>query len=127
MRRPMSVTGGKATKRARLVRITVSIARGTLRSAEFCIASGLKYHIVDAEWKINYLHDDEVTDLLEISDPSITTILTYSTRHSYCERNIRQARMGASGFEKFGICLFCWKRRIPGRGRAETPFGEDHS
>ena len=101
----MSVTGGKATKRTRLGKITASIARGTLRSAEFCIASGLKYHVVDAEWKMNYLHDDEVTDLLEISDPSITTILTYSTRHSYCERNIRQARIGASGFEKFGICL----------------------
>ena len=101
----MSVMGGKATKRTRLGRITASIAHGTLRSAQFCVASGLNYHIVDAEWKMNYLHDDEVTDLLEISDPSITTILTYSTRHSYCERNIRQARMGASGFEKFGLCL----------------------
>jgi hypothetical protein len=101
----MSVAGGKATKRARLGKITASIARGTLRSAQFCIASGLKYHIVDAEWKMSYLHDDEVTDLLEISDPSITTILTYSTRHSYCERNLRQAWTGASGFEKFGFCL----------------------
>ena len=101
----MSVAGGKATKRARLGKITASIARGTLRSAQFCIASGLKYHIVDAEWKMSYLHDDEVTDLLEISDPSITTILTYSTRHSYCERNMRQAWTGASGFEKFGFCL----------------------
>jgi len=101
----LSAMGGKATKRTRLGRITASIAHGTLRSAQFCIASGLKYHVVDAEWKMNYLHDDEVTDLLEISDPSITTILTYSTRHSYCERNIRQARMGASGFEKFGLCL----------------------
>jgi alkanesulfonate monooxygenase SsuD/methylene tetrahydromethanopterin reductase-like flavin-dependent oxidoreductase (luciferase family) len=54
---------------------------------------------------MSYLHDDEVTDLLEISDPSITTILTYSTRHSYCERNMRQAWTGASGFEKFGFCL----------------------
>ena len=101
----MSVTGGKATKRARLGNITASIARGTLRSAQFCITSGLKYHIIDAEWKMNYLHDDEVTDLLQVSDPSVTTILTYSTRHSYCERNTRQARMGASGFEKFGLCL----------------------
>lgn len=101
----MSVASGKATKRARLGKITASIARGTLRSAQFCIASGLKYHIVDAEWKMNYLHDDEVTDLLEISDPSITTILTYSTRHSYCERNMRQAWTGASGFDKFGFCL----------------------
>lgn len=101
----MSVTGGKATKRARLGKITASIARGTLRSAQFCITSGLKYHIIDAEWKMNYLHDDEVTDLLQVSDPSVTTILTYSTRDSYCERNIRQARMGASGFEKFGLCL----------------------
>jgi hypothetical protein len=101
----MSVAGGKATKRARLGKITASIARGTVRSAQFCVASGLKYHIVDAEWKMNYLHDDEVTDLLEISDPSITTILTYSTRHSYCERNMRQAWTGASGFEKFGFCL----------------------
>jgi hypothetical protein len=101
----MSVAGGKATKRARLGKITASIGRGTLRSAQFCIASGLKYHIVDAEWKMSYLHDDEVTDLLEISDPSITTILTYSTRHSYCERNMRQAWTGASGFEKFGFCL----------------------
>ncbi len=101
----MSVKSGKATKRARLGKITASIARGTLRSAQFCIASGLKYHIVDAEWKMNYLHDDEVTDLLEISDPSITTLLTYSTRHSYCERNMRQAWTGASGFDKFGFCL----------------------
>ena len=101
----MSVAGGKATKRARLGKITASIGRGTLRSAQFCIASGLKYHIVDAEWKMSYLHDDEVTDLLEISDPSITTILTYSTRHSYCERNMRQAWTGALGFEKFGFCL----------------------
>jgi len=101
----MSIAGGKSTKRARLGKITASIARGTVRSAEFCISSGLKYHVVDAEWKINYLHDDEVTDLLEVSDPSVTTILTYSTRHSYCERNIRQARMGASGFQKFGLCL----------------------
>jgi hypothetical protein len=101
----MRVTSGKATKRARLGKITASIARGTLRSAQFCIASGLKYHIIDAEWKMNYLHDDEVTDLLEISDPNITTILTYSTRHSYCERNMRQAWTGASGFEKFGFCL----------------------
>jgi hypothetical protein len=101
----MRVTSGKATKRTRLGKITASIARGTLRSAQFCVASGLKYHIVDAEWKMNYLHDDEVTDLLEISDPSITTILTYSTRHSYCERNMRQAWTGASGFEKFGFCL----------------------
>jgi hypothetical protein len=101
----MSVAGGKATKRARLGKITASIARGTLRSAQFCITSGLKYHVIDAEWKMNYLHDDEVTDLLQVSDPSVTTILTYSTRHSYCERNIRQARMGASGFEKFGLCL----------------------
>ncbi len=105
LRIPMSVTGGKATKRVRLGKITASIARGTMRSAEFCIASGLKYHIIDAEWKMNYLHDDEVTDLLEVSDPSATTVLTYSTRHSYCERNIRQALMGASGFEKFGLCL----------------------
>ena len=101
----MSVAGGKATKRVRLGKITASIARGTLRSAQFCIESGLKYHIVDAEWKMNYLHDDEVTDLLEVSDPSITTILTYSTRHSYCERHMRQAWTGASGFDKFGFCL----------------------
>jgi hypothetical protein len=101
----MSVVGGKATKRTRLGKITASIARGTLRSAQFCIRSGLKYHVVDAEWKMNYLHDDEVTDLLEISDPSITTLLTYSTRNSYCERNMRQAWTGASGFEKFGFCL----------------------
>lgn len=101
----MTVMGGKATKRTRLGKITASIAHGTLRSAQFCVASGLKYHVIDAEWKMNYLHDDEVTDVLEISDPGITTILTYSTRHSYCERNIRQARMGAAGFEKFGLCL----------------------
>jgi len=101
----MNVAGGKATKRTRLGKITASIARGTVRGAQSCIASGLKYHVVDAEWKMNYLHDDEVTELLRMSDPSITTILTYSTRHSYCERNIRQARIGATGFERFGLCL----------------------
>jgi hypothetical protein len=101
----MKVTGGKATKRARLGKITASIARGTIRSAQFCIASGLGYHIIDSEWKMNYLHDDEVADLLRVSDSNVTTILTYSTRHSYCERNIRQATIGASGFEKFGLCL----------------------
>jgi hypothetical protein len=101
----MRVAGGKSTKRTRFGKITASIARGTLRSAQFCITSGLKYHIVDAEWKMNYLHEDEVIDLLEISDPNITTLLTYSTRHSYCERNMRQAWTGASGFEKFGFCL----------------------
>lgn len=101
----MSIAGGKSTKRTRLGKITASISRGTVRSAESCIASGLKYHVIDAEWKMSYLHDDEVTDLLEVSDPSVTTVLTYSTRHSYCERNIRQARMGASGFQKFGLCL----------------------
>lgn len=101
----MNVTGGKATKRSRLGKITASIARGTVRAAQSCIASGMKYHVVDAEWKMNYLHDDEVAELLRISDASITTILTYSTRHSYCERNIRQARIGAAGFERFGLCL----------------------
>jgi hypothetical protein len=101
----MNVTGGKATKRARLGKITASIARGTVRAAQSCIASGMKYHVVDAEWKMNYLHDDEVAELLRISDASITTILTYSTRHSYCERNIRQARIGAAGFDRLGLCL----------------------
>lgn len=101
----MSSAGGKATKRTRLGKITASIARGTLRSAQFAIASGLKYHVIDAEWKMNYLLDDEVADLLRVSEEKVTTILTYSTRHSYCERNIRQAIVGASGFEKFGLCL----------------------
>ena len=101
----MNVAGGKATKRTRLGKITASLTRGTLRSAQFCVASGLRYHVIDAEWKMNYLLDDEVTSLLQASQSKTTTILTYSTRHSYCERNIRQALAGASNFEKFGLCL----------------------
>jgi len=101
----MDVAAGKAIKRTRLGKTTLSIARGTLRSAQSCIAAGLKYHVVDAEWKMNYLLDDEVADLLQVSEPKITTILTYSTRHSYCERNIRQALAGASEFARFGLCL----------------------
>lgn len=101
----MDIAGGKATKRTRLGKITASIARGTLRSAQSCIASGLKYHVIDAEWKMNYLLEDEVADLLRASEQRVTTILTYSTRHSYCERNIRQALAGASGLDKFGLCL----------------------
>lgn len=101
----MDIAGGKATKRTRLGRISASIARGTLRAAQSCIASGLEYHVVDAEWKMNYLRDDEVVDLLQVSEPAITTILTYSTRHSYCERNIQQALAGAVGSEKLGFCL----------------------
>jgi len=65
----------------------------------------LKYHVIDAEWKMNYLLDDEVLELLRVSEPKITTILTYSTRHSYCERNIRQALAGASNSDQFGLCL----------------------
>jgi len=67
--------------------------------------AGLGYHVIDAEWKMNYLLDDEVTSLLLVSEPKLTTVLTYSTRHSYCERNIRQAMAGASGFDRFGLCL----------------------
>lgn len=100
----MSVVGGKATKRTRFGKITASLDRGTLRSAQFCIRSGLKYHVIDAEWKMNYLLDDEVARLLEASAPKLSTILTYSTRHSYCERNMRQALLGASGFDRFGLC-----------------------
>jgi hypothetical protein len=74
----MSSAGGKATKRTRLGKMTASIARGTLRSAQFAIASGLKYHVIDAEWKMNYLLDDEVADLLRVSEQKVTTILTYS-------------------------------------------------
>jgi len=101
----MVVAGGKATKRTRLGKITASLTRGTLRSAQSCITGGLDYHVIDSEWKMNYLLDDEVGALLRVSDPKITTILTYSTRHSYCERNIRQALDGASDSEKFGLCL----------------------
>jgi len=101
----MDVAGGKATKRTRLGKITASLARGTLGSARSCIDAGLRYHVLDAEWKINYLLHDEVAALLRVSDPGITTILTYSTRHSYCERNIREALEGASGPQRFGLCL----------------------
>jgi len=101
----MDMAGGKATKRTRLGKITASIARGTVRAAQSCIVFGLKYHVVDAEWKMNYLLDDEVSNLLRVSEEKITTILTYSTRHSYLERNMRQAIVGAHGSEKFGICL----------------------
>jgi len=101
----MSIAGGKATKRTRLGKITASMTRGTLRSAQLCIASGLKYHVIDAEWKMNYLLDDEVISLLQASQSKATTVLTYSTRHSYCERNIRQALEGASGHDQFGLCL----------------------
>jgi len=54
---------------------------------------------------MNYLLDDEVRDLLQISDQETITILTYSARHSYCERNIRQALAGASGHDNFGVCV----------------------
>jgi len=101
----MRLAGGKATKRTRFGKITASLSHGTLKSAQSCVTSGLKYHVIDAEWKMNYLLDDEVNDLLRFSEPKITTILTYSTRHSYCERNMKQALAGARGFRKFGICL----------------------
>ena len=101
----MSIAGGKATKRTRLGKITASMTRGTLRSGQLCIRSGLKYHVVDAEWKMNYLLDDEVASLLQASQSETTTVLTYSTRHSYCERNIRQALEAASGHSGFGLCL----------------------
>jgi len=101
----MSIAGGKATKRTRFGKITASIVRGTIRSAKSCMAARLRYHVIDSEWKMNYLLDDEIYDLLQISDQKITTILTYSTRHSYCERNIRQALAGASAHDNFGLCL----------------------
>jgi alkanesulfonate monooxygenase SsuD/methylene tetrahydromethanopterin reductase-like flavin-dependent oxidoreductase (luciferase family) len=54
---------------------------------------------------MNYLQTDEVKELLRVSEPSTTTVLTYSVRHSYCERTMRRALTAACDSGNLTICL----------------------
>lgn len=50
----------------------------------WCAEAGLNYHIIDAEWKKNYLSAEELETLLAYSEslnPELKTIITISVRH----------------------------------------------
>lgn len=59
-------------------------AAGTVKAAELCARLGLDYHVVDSEWRENYISPSELEDLLEFSErnsSNLKTIVTISARH----------------------------------------------
>ena len=74
------IFGGKATKRSRYGAITKDRIVRTLRSAEICRKGGLKYHVIDSEWKWTYLTSYEAHKLISYSE-GLVTVITFSTRH----------------------------------------------
>jgi hypothetical protein len=100
----MVVLGGKVTKQTRFGKIAKDRLSRAVRSAALCNKEGLAYHVIDAEWKWNYLHDDEVAELIENSG-STKTVLTFSSRHLNSLRIMRQSLgdLGTSGNVAVGL------------------------
>lgn len=96
--------GGKATKRSRYGVTSKNQKERTLKSAELCKKAGLLFHVIDSEWKWNYLLSYEIKELLKHSKDLIT-VLTFSTRHINSLRLIRQSLNSIQNFDNFALNL----------------------
>ncbi|MEM3507173.1 MAG: hypothetical protein QW589_00515 [Candidatus Bathyarchaeia archaeon] len=96
--------GGKATKRSRYGVVSKNIKERTLKSAELCKKADLSLHVIDSEWKWNYLLSYEIKELISYSK-GLTTVLTFSTRHINSLRLIRQSLDSIQNFEEFALNL----------------------
>lgn len=96
--------GGKATKRTRYGAIVKDRFERTVRSAKLCLKNNLTYHVIDAESKLNYLMEDEATELVALSE-GLTTILTFSCKHINSLRIMRQTLRSIHDTDRIGVCL----------------------
>ncbi|MEM2895978.1 MAG: hypothetical protein QXG01_00115 [Candidatus Bathyarchaeia archaeon] len=96
--------GGKATKRSRYGVVSKNQRERTLKSAELCKKAGLSFHVIDSEWKWNYLLSYETKELIEYSK-GLITVLTFSTRHINSLRLIRQSLNSIQNLEGFALNL----------------------
>ena len=83
------IFGGKATKRSRYGATSRDRIVRTLRSAEICREGGLKYHVIDSEWRWAYLTSYEARKLMSYSE-GLVTVITFSTRHLNSSRLMRR-------------------------------------
>ena len=96
--------GGKATKRSRYGVISKNLKERTLKSAELCKKAGLSFHVIDSEWKWNYLLSYETRELMNYSK-GLITVLTFSTRHINSLRLIKQSLDSIQDFKWFALNL----------------------
>lgn len=100
----MAIWGGKATKQTRFGKIAKERLNRTIRSAQLCQSVGLSYHVIDAEWKWNYLLHDDVATLIENSQ-NVKTVLTFSSRHLNSLRIMRQSLASLEAVERISVGL----------------------
>ena len=84
-----------------------------MKAAELCARFGLDYHVVDSEWRENYISPSELERLLEFSERSssdLRTIITISARHTSCFEKTRKLIEIVKRYENAGLNLVAGNR-----------------
>ena len=103
------IVGGKATKRSRFGQdISEQIAK-TLEATKLVSQSGLRVHVIDAEWRVNDVSPSELEQMLGLY-PNVKTIVTLAARRRDVDQLLSLYLPVIEEFGNAGLCVVAGNR-----------------
>jgi len=103
------IVGGKATKRSRFgPDIGGQIAK-TLETTKLVSQSGLRVHVIDAEWRVNDVTPSELEELLGLY-PNVKTFVTLAARRRDVNQLLSLYVPVVEEFGNAGLCIVAGNR-----------------
>jgi len=87
-----------------------------------CARSGLEYHVIDSEWKENYITPNELENLLRLSEDhcsNLKTVVTISVRHTCCLSRTSSLVGVMKEYRNASLCLVAGNRTYLDEKEAE--------
>jgi len=103
------LVGGKATKRSRFGPDVGDQMAKTFEAARVISQSGLKVHVIDAEWRANDVSPSELEELLR-RYPDVETFVTLAARRRDVDQLLSLYAPVIEGRENAGLCVVAGNR-----------------
>ncbi len=98
------LVGGKATKRSRFGSDVGEQIAKTLEATRLVSQSGLRVHVIDAEWRVNDVSPSELEGLLGLY-PNVKTFVTLAARRRDADRLLSLYVPVIEEFGNAGLCV----------------------
>ena len=103
------LVGGKATKRSRFGPDVGEQMAKTLEATRLVSQSGLRVHVIDAEWRVNDVSPSELEELLGLY-PDVETFVTLAARRRDVDQLLSLYAPVIEEFENAGLCVVAGNR-----------------
>jgi hypothetical protein len=101
--------GGKATKRSRFGQDICEQIAKTLEVTKLVLQSGLRIHVIDAEWRANDVSPSELEQLLGLY-PNVKTFVTLAARRRDVDQLLGLYLPVIEDFGNAGLCIVAGNR-----------------